>query len=66
MKVSEVMTRDVRVANPEQSIREAAKMMAESAMAVAAPDESPIWRAELTKPCSVGAARDRACAVTRG
>jgi CBS domain-containing protein len=29
MKVSEVMTRDVRVANPEQSIREAAKMMAE-------------------------------------
>jgi CBS domain-containing protein len=29
MKVSEVMTRDVRVANPEQSIREAAQLMAE-------------------------------------
>jgi CBS domain-containing protein len=29
MKVSEVMTSDVRVANPEQSIREAAQMMAE-------------------------------------
>ena len=27
MKVSEAMTRDVRVANPEQSIREAAQMM---------------------------------------
>jgi len=29
MKVSEVMTRDVRVANPEQSIRAAAQLMAE-------------------------------------
>ena len=29
MKVREVMTRDVRVANPEQSIREAAQLMAE-------------------------------------
>ena len=29
MKVSEVMTRDVRVANPDQSIAEAAKLMAE-------------------------------------
>ncbi len=29
MKVSEAMTRDVRVANPDQSIREAAQMMAE-------------------------------------
>ena len=27
MKVSEAMTRDVRVANPDQSIREAAQMM---------------------------------------
>ena len=29
MKVSEAMTRDVRVANPDQSIREAAQMMVE-------------------------------------
>lgn len=29
MRVSEAMTRDVRVANPEQTIREAAQMMAE-------------------------------------
>ena len=29
MKVSEAMTRDVRVANPDQSIREAARTMAE-------------------------------------
>lgn len=29
MKVSEVMTRDVRVASPDQSIRDAARMMAE-------------------------------------
>jgi CBS domain-containing protein len=29
MKVSEVMTREVRVANPEQSLREAAQLMAE-------------------------------------
>jgi CBS domain-containing protein len=29
MKVSEVMTRDVRVANPDQSICDAARMMAE-------------------------------------
>ena len=29
MKVSEAMTRDVRVASPEQSIREAARIMAE-------------------------------------
>jgi CBS domain-containing protein len=29
MRVSEAMTRDVRVANPGQSIRDAAKMMAE-------------------------------------
>jgi CBS domain-containing protein len=29
MKVSEVMTRDVRVASPDQSISEAARMMAE-------------------------------------
>lgn len=29
MRVNEAMTRDVRVANPEQSIREAARIMAE-------------------------------------
>ena len=29
MRVSEAMTRDVRVANPDQTIREAAQMMAE-------------------------------------
>ena len=29
MRVSEAMTRDVRVANPDQTIREAAEMMAE-------------------------------------
>jgi CBS domain-containing protein len=29
MKVSESMTRDVRLANPQQSIREAAQLMAE-------------------------------------
>ena len=29
MKVADAMTRDVRVANPDQSIREAAEMMAE-------------------------------------
>lgn len=29
MKVSDAMTREVRVANPDQSIREAARMMAE-------------------------------------
>src|ERR687883_714396 len=29
MRVSEAMTRDVRVASPEQSIREAARIMAE-------------------------------------
>src|SRR6266513_974631 len=29
MKVSEAMTRDVRVANPNESIRDAARMMAE-------------------------------------
>ena len=29
MKIADAMTRDVRVANPDQSIREAAQMMAE-------------------------------------